>query len=499
MKYYRFLVFITAVLSFYVFNENLYANGKGDTSGECGGALTVSVPSVLQPVGRLGTKMEDISAADVFMRGIFSFPIGDKQRKHIEIEYKFDDNNNGNRAFPREAGFDFLKKVLDEMPASLLSKVNKITLLFTKKFELPYILVERLFGIGTPPSEGPMGVLGFSAQEQLEETYHHSLAANEITLMIPLERFDSVISSLTSRELSLVLARLSDPDPAPPRRVRKFYFDVFVTSYLKYRMRHKLGYVMAYHRYGQLTPDQDWRNAISADNKSVSQYGDTHITRDFAEAMAVYLSTNAGLNYPDIVESYKNRFAILDEVIGLDPSERDRITEGNRLLVEQTDELKRLLQLMGIIDDEGVVVYQNIPKEEVEDLLSKSKMPNPNKMRILRDLGNKVLALKEKGQLNLTSAGTSSVRENLVRKLVWPGLDFVPENEAETPEFITETVNLLDTLSDFEIERRLSIFDETIALMIRMEEDDPSVSDQEPYVLFERALREVQSMSKQVR
>ena len=38
--------------------------------------------------------------------------------------------------------------------------------------------------------------------------------------------------------------------------------------------------------------------------------------------MALYLEKNAGFSHPDITEKYAHRFAILDEIVGVNSSQR---------------------------------------------------------------------------------------------------------------------------------------------------------------------------------
>ncbi len=80
-------------------------------------------------------------------------------------------------------------------------------------------------------------------------------------------------------------------------------------------------------------------------------------------------------------------------------------------------------------------------------------------MRLIRVLASKALTLGRNKPLDFTSLSTSSVRENLIRKLVWPGLLYIPDPDdiANTPGFIRDTIDSLDTLSISEMERRLYI------------------------------------------
>ena len=447
---YKFLFFIT-IISLCVFNGNLYAQDESDNANnECREAL-VSTLQVLEPVGTSNnTKMVEVSIADTHIpgikKGLFSFFIGE-QKKEIEIEYKFDDDVDAE--FLSLANFEFLKEVLDQMPASLLSKVNKMTVLITeRRFQLPKLASE--------------GARIFSREEQRDEAYNRPVA-NEINLVIPYP------------------SQSDDFYFNPPYDdYRKEYFNAFFGEYVILRMRHKLGHIMLHHRYGGPNPGQNWREAVSKDNESVSRYGDTSMAEDFAEAMTLYLSTNGGLGRSDIVEKYPYRFAILDEIMGVTPSERQRITVRNGLLEEQNLEINHLLELLGIVDNEGKV-YKGIEGDEdgslsmlldIPAIIKERLSTSPNGMRILRELGDKALILQKNGQLNFTSARTSSARENLIRRLIWPGLFLIHEDDkSKIPEFITETIDLIDTLSGDEAAIRLRILNRAYAII---EEEDPS-------------------------
>ena len=483
-KYYKFLVFITVIsLSFCLFIQKLYA--ETSEAGACGGAL-ISVPLVLKPVGASNnTEMIETSTiVPGLMRGTFSFPLN-QQKREIEIEYKF--NGVDDERLLSRVGFQFLKEILDEMPAKFLSKVNRVTFLITEEEQL--IMNEEILKF--IEEEGR-----FKEQLELEEADYNP-ESNEITLVIPYH-YSKYGDHFVDDVISMYVDSLYD--------------------HLIHRMQHKLGHVMAYHRYGQFTPDQEWQDAILRDNESVSTHGDTNMAEDFANTMALYLRTNAGLNRPEITRNYTHRFKILDEeVVGITSSERQRITERNRVLEERILEINGLLELLGIVNSEGRMyedkdqymdmgIYEVSLKDMRADLLD-----NEIKIKMVRKLAEKAFALHRNEPLDFTSLNTSSVRgwheerlprqenldftserEKLIRRLVWPGLLFI-EDEANIPQFITETIDLLDTLSTSEIERRLYIFNETLKAIEHDMEQMEDLDDEEPYIIFERAFREVQS------
>ena len=421
--------------------ENSHAADKPRADIECREAL-INVPPILMPVGVSSqTEMRETSTIDIsgIMKGIFSFSISGEQRKEIEIEYRYGDIDD--ISFLYQVNFRFLKKILDKIPAVLLGKVNKVTILFKR------ITLQSSSIIQTS--------LGISPEEKRLLSEAH-LKGDQILLAIP-------YFSKSHHNIN--------------------YFNI-VQGNLLDDMRHQIGHVMAYHRYGQMTPDQNWRDAMFLDDGMV--YG-INTAEDFAEVMVGYLATNAGLDHPEVVRRYTYRFAILDEVVGLDPSERQRITERN----QQIHKINGLLKQLGIIDNRGMV-YEGIERD-VPGHIRRFLTRHSNRMRMMKRLADKASALHKNGQLNFTSVRSSSVREKLVRKLVWPGIVFIPiSDEENTPQFIIDAIDLLDA-SDSEIEHRLSIFNETIEFIERM--DDQSVSNQEPYVIFERALREVQGRS----
>ena len=462
-----FSVLITIIsLSFCLFVQDVHAADKNVNKANKCGATLINVPSVLKPVGASNsTEIIETSAIDIpgVKKGIFSFSIDDERKGQIEIEYKYGEIDD--MYFLSGIDFEFLKKVFDAIPAVLLSRLDKVTILFKKTVLQPPFVMEEVVDISHREKEMPLE----GAQDR----------------------------SLTSR-MSLIVPYF------PQDQYKNTNFNVFY-DLLVHQMRHTIiGYVMIYHRYRDRVPGRQWRVAtirdierlsidddISEDKEKVFSDSGINMAEDFANTMELYLRTHGGLGYIHITKGFHNRFEILDEIVGLDLSQRERITKRNRLLEEQADEVNYLLKQLGIIDNEGVV-YEGIG-EDVPQQITAFLPRHPNRMRVLKKLGDKALVLHKNGQLDFTSVKSSSARENLIRLLIWPGLFFVPQNEAGTPQFITDTINLLDTLSDSEIERRFYIFNEAIEFIERI--NDQSLLDQEPYMVFEKALREVQNRS----
>ena len=239
-RYYKSLVFITISLSFYLSAQDVHAADKdADSADECGGALT-SVPLILKPVGAFhNTEMKETSAIDIHgvKKGVFSFPIDNKRKKQIEIEYIFGDIDN--IYFLSGFDFEFLKKVFDTIPAILLSKVDKVTILFRKIVFQPPSIIEALSDF--PNREG-------GSQEEVQ----HRFLANEMDIIIPY---------------------------FPQNDYKSFNFNDFYGS-LIHHMQHAIEHVMAYRRYGQLT----WREAVIRDSQNLSS--DMDVTEDGEDALS---------------------------------------------------------------------------------------------------------------------------------------------------------------------------------------------------------------------
>ena len=90
-------------------------------------------------------------------------------------------------------------------------------------------------------------------------------------------------------------------------------------------IHHELGHILAYRKYKNTRPDVDWEQAIAADDRSISLYGDSSISEDFAEAVRIYLASNGGVNNPKLLQQYAARFKILDEIMQLDVIAREEV------------------------------------------------------------------------------------------------------------------------------------------------------------------------------
>ena len=87
-----------------------------------------------------------------------------------------------------------------------------------------------------------------------------------------------------------------------------------------------------------ISHSQKWKDAILADGHRVPEEGDTRLEEDFAMVMMAYVWSDGGLYYPEFLNGFSNRFAILDEVMGVTPLQRSQINEET----DRADDLSRL-------------------------------------------------------------------------------------------------------------------------------------------------------------
>ena len=263
-------------------------------------------------------------------------------------------------------------------------------------------------------------------------------------------------------------------------------------SHAKETMLHELGHVTALHeyryksKYGIPKPDQRWLDAIVADSISVSQYGDTAIGEDFAEAMQLYIMINGGLYYPNLAGRYSHRFAILDEIMGLTPSQRKEIIEINNLFEIQTNDLLRRFGLPTAdfmsntpehVEDLWLLSENDLSlKEMLTEILRYFWRNNFDGLRISKALADKLHILQRKRTLNSNSIENRLTREILEN--IWV--------DDTIPEFIVETVHLFDTLSISEMEYRIHILEQ--ASQIFTEKESP--------ITFEQALKEARLLMR---
>ena len=222
---------------------------------------------------------------------------------------------------------------------------------------------------------------------------------------------------------------------------------------------HELGHVIARYIYNNetATPDQEWQNAISADNTSVSKYGNEKIEEDFAETMQLYLMTSGGLYYPNVTRRYTHRFSALDKSMGVTPSQRRKIIEINNLFEIQNNDLLRKFNL-----STSDFRFQGVPNDVSELFQNSSETPilevrftegfrdswrhSHENLRISEILANKIHALQKERSLD-----PNSIENRLTRQI----LEFIRINKI--PEFIINTIYSFGTLSISQMEYRLHV------------------------------------------
>ena len=78
-----------------------------------------------------------------------------------------------------------------------------------------------------------------------------------------------------------------------------------------------------------------WPDAIKQDGTSVSKYGDTKLSEDFAEAMRVYIQTDGGTKDPQALKDFANRFGILDSLMKKSMKERKSLFSKFKKVMEK--------------------------------------------------------------------------------------------------------------------------------------------------------------------
>lgn len=176
---------------------------------------------------------------------------------------------------------------------------------------------------------------------------------DEVSNQVVLERLKDIVGKLPKgafqKKFSLIIHRRNKYEQLYGKSIRanvneanneiNFYPIVGLLTAEEYdplealrTMRHELGHIMdsqllLYSDQPSMSISNSWRweNAIKADGYSVSDYGDTRLEEDFAEAMMIYLESNGGLDVPFLLNKFPHRFAILDRVIGVTRDERSQI------------------------------------------------------------------------------------------------------------------------------------------------------------------------------
>ena len=265
---------------------------------------------------------------------------------------------------------------------------------------------------------------------------------------------------------------------------------------LEKTIQHELGHLTAYHIYGTFTPDKKYLDAIAADNNIINEYSDintaenlpdivkayieTHdASEDFANAMTVYISTNAGLYHPEVSKKYAHRFAVLDEIMGVTPSERERITEINNSFELFKAQANDLLEKFGLPTIDKIEIVEttngNIYKisEEMDLFLTEALFKdyleylknfieylkeNPDAMdrEMVKLFEDKVISSQRERSTDIYSS------ENSLKMSILSYLLSDKVKDDDIPEFIIETIHLFDTLSTSEIEQRYTLWQKLI-------------------------------------
>jgi len=92
-------------------------------------------------------------------------------------------------------------------------------------------------------------------------------------------------------------------------------------------LAHELGHTLSIHKYHEFF-SPGWKKAKKKDGVKVSDYGETTISEDFAEAMRVYLVSDGGTRVPYYANRFRNRFAELDKLMGMPPDLRKQALEA---------------------------------------------------------------------------------------------------------------------------------------------------------------------------
>ena len=207
---------------------------------------------------------------------------------------------------------------------------------------------------------------------------------------------------------------------------------------------------------------------------------------DFAEAFELYIKTDGGIAYPHIARTYTHRFTILDEIMGVTPSERKEINKINELFEIQTNALLEKFGLPTseilpklISPEEYIMSAISDFRGEISESLKNFWREYPHHIEISRVLADKIQTLKESRSLDPSSFENllSQIQNYILKYRFWINDD----GDEKIPEFITETVYYLDTLPISEIEYRLRI----------LEQIEEIFSEDRGIATFEQALKEV--------
>lgn len=284
---YRFrFIYLLSFISCVLLSFELFAKDEDDYFEDCANALTAfRLPQPLNKIGasNINVKVvtESIDSRNIMTTlGEFSFPVnGQMHSIEILMTRPIDID------FPATESLEIFKNILGEMLEGSVSQVNIIFLKYEKD----------------PSFEGVLGRFSSSVMPRIYILPDHQL-------------------------------------PPSPSMNQQGYHRLLMNHALS-TLRHEVGHLIAYYKYGTATPDQKWRDAVLADYASVSDYDDTSIEEDFAETVALYLRTHGGLYYPRTSRRFVHRFKILDEIFGITSLQREQITQMNELFERWIDDV----------------------------------------------------------------------------------------------------------------------------------------------------------------
>ena len=132
------------------------------------------------------------------------------------------------------------------------------------------------------------------------------------------ERFFRRIKNLPD-DYQKVISAVTEIDSQ--KRVHIHLFPAWVNQPHAFRLsdfRHELGHaISAKYHTRSYNLWAEWTLAAAKDNLTISTYGTESIDEDFAEAVMIYLESEAGAKAPKMRRDYPHRFKILDKIFGI--------------------------------------------------------------------------------------------------------------------------------------------------------------------------------------
>ena len=287
------IIYLTILICFSVYGVSVKSEDmpqkKKDVSSasqlqECKGALDVL--KVLQAFEKVRTVDYRASPLPKFLQILFTggwiyeYPIsinGSTKKITLSIR-KYNETDQVSRTIVLER----LTKVLSELPKSLLSKIDEVVVIdrhigrLVTSINVTNMKVISIINITSINDESPnffhFTILSMSGIYNKSSEYDHNYLLSEIRQI--LERF-----------IVFLKYKHTNMPEAPPK----------------------------------------WHDAILADNRNISNDNDKSIKKDFIETIELYLETDGGLKKPSMAFTYRHRFEILDEIMGVDSSFRREI------------------------------------------------------------------------------------------------------------------------------------------------------------------------------